>query len=162
MLFSSILWFSFLFELFSTLLKLHCQKCLFHINIHIDLSCKWHVCGKSFKVKCYIKKQLAKTNRVFLVSSWRFQHSMQLLQNPKLLLMTSFPNNHYCAYIFLRTYAQKWNVMKANMFFKSWFWNIWEHCGKSVVIIAGVLVERQIYLTELILKVFLRLLKIIW
>ena len=28
--------FSFLLEFLSTLLTLHCLKCLFHVNIHID------------------------------------------------------------------------------------------------------------------------------
>ena len=28
--------FSFLLEMVSTLLTLHCLKCLFHVNIHID------------------------------------------------------------------------------------------------------------------------------
>ena len=29
--------FSFLLEIFSTLLTLHCLKCIFHVNIHIDI-----------------------------------------------------------------------------------------------------------------------------
>ena len=33
------------------------------------LSCKWHVCGNSFKMKCYIRKHLQKT-LVFLGSTF--------------------------------------------------------------------------------------------
>ena len=34
--FVGVLLFSFLLEIFFTLLILHCLKCLFHLNIHID------------------------------------------------------------------------------------------------------------------------------
>ena len=46
--------------------------------------CICHVCGNSFKMKCYIRKHLQKKNLIFLVPSLRFQHFRHLLQNSKL------------------------------------------------------------------------------
>ena len=52
-----------------------------------------------------ITENLQKSPWLFLVPVWRFQYFRPLLQNPNLILMSSFPNNHYWAYTFLNPWA---------------------------------------------------------
>ena len=54
--FLGVLLFSFLPEIFSTLLTLHCLKCLFHMNNHIDQVVNVMFVEKFFNMIYYIGK----------------------------------------------------------------------------------------------------------
>ena len=103
--FASVLWFSFLLEIFSTLLTLHCPKCLFHMNDHINQVVNVMFVGKVSRWKVTSENISKKSTWLFLVPDRRFQYFRHLLQNPNLKLMASFPNNHYWAYTFLNPWA---------------------------------------------------------
>ena len=96
---------SFLLELLSTLLTLHCLKCLFHVNIHINKVRNvmfvenvsiWNVTSENIS-----KKRIL----LFLVLSWSCQYFWQHLPNQKVQVMASFYNNHYWSYTFLNPWA---------------------------------------------------------
>ena len=123
--FLGILLFSFLLETFSTLLTMHCLKCLFHMNKHINKVVNvmfvenvsmWNVTSENISKK---------STWLFWVPSWRYQYIWQLLQNQKVLIMASYSNNHYWSYTFLNPWALSYNRVvifdfwqKPKIFFK--------------------------------------------
>ena len=109
--------FSFLLEIFSTFLTLHCLKCLFHVNIHIDKVINvmfvenvsiWNVTSENISKKI---------TWLFWVANWKYQYFWQLLQNQKVKVIARVSNNHYWSYTFLNP----WSLIKfGKLFFKYW------------------------------------------
>ena len=108
--FASVPWFLFLLEIFSTLLTLHCPKCLFHMNNHINQVVNVMFVGKVSRWNVTSENICKKSTCFFLVPGRRFQYFRHLLQNPNLKLMASFSNNHYWAYTFLNPWALRSRV----------------------------------------------------
>ena len=86
--------FSFLLEIFSRLLTLHCLKCLFHMNNHIDKVVNvmfvekvsiWNVTSENISKK---------STWLFWVPSWKYQYFWQLLQNQKVPKNVMAISNH--------------------------------------------------------------------
>ena len=103
--FASVPWLSFLLETFSTLLTLHCLKCLFHMNSHINKVVNVMFVGNVSRWNMTSENISKKSTWWFLVPGRRFLHFRHLLQNPNLKLMAGFSNNHYWAYTFLNPWA---------------------------------------------------------
>ena len=80
--------FSFLLEIFSTLLILHC---IFYVNIHVDKVVNVMFVENVSILNVTSENISKKSTWLFLVQSWRYQYFWQLLQNRKVLGMASFP-----------------------------------------------------------------------
>ena len=70
--FACVPWFSFILEIFSTLLTLHCLKCLFHMNSHINQVVNVRFVGKVSRLNA-TSENISKTSTwFFLVPGRRF------------------------------------------------------------------------------------------
>ena len=105
--FANVFWFSFLLEIFSTLLTLHCLKCLFHMNSRIKQVVNVIFVANVSRWNATSENISKKSTWFFLVPGRRFQYFRHLLQNPNLKVMASFSNNHYWPYTFPNHWALK-------------------------------------------------------
>ena len=103
--------FSFLLETFSTLLTLHCPKCILHVNIHIDKVINvmfvenisiWNVTSENYSKKtldCFL----------FQVGDINISDNFYKIEKLKYRSVFFLSNNHYWFYIFLNPWALKRN-----------------------------------------------------
>ena len=117
--------FSFLLETFSTLLTLHCPKCILHVNIHMDKVINvmfvenisiWNVTSET------ISKKQTLDCFGFQVGDIKISDNFYKIEKFKYRPVFS-PNNHYWFYTFLIPWALKRNYYYAQDRFHSQKWN---------------------------------------
>ena len=76
-------------EILPTYLGMHCQKCPFHMDNHIN-----KILRKEFQDEVVYQKSLTEKPLDFLVPSQRFSYFQNILQSKKLFKKYQF--SHYC------------------------------------------------------------------
>ena len=118
-----VLLLSFLLEIFTTLLTLHCPKCLFHVNIHID-----KVINVMFVENISIWNVTSENISKNSLDCFGFQVgdiniSDNFCKIEKYRPVFFFFNNHYWFYTFLNPWALKRNYYYAQDRFHSQKWD---------------------------------------